>query len=141
MQGRCLLPQSYPHLARPNCQPAQSEQPAHSFRHQCRCIFLTPFFTILALEITNYEMKGGVRASATQSEWTRLAQAVTRYLSHATCHTLLVTRYLSRVTCHALLVASHMLLVMGTLVTLDPCQDFYFLRIFHRFLLHCCWLL
>ena len=38
---------------------------------------------------------GVVRASATQSEWTRLAQAVTRYSSRATCRTrmLLVVGY------------------------------------------------
>ena len=76
--------------ARPNCRPAQSEQPAHSFAPPSSSP--TRFLAILAFKITDYEMKGWfTRASATQSEWTRLAQAVTRYLSRATCRVTHVT--------------------------------------------------
>lgn len=88
--------------ARPNCRPAQSEQPAHSFAPPSSSP--TRFLTILAFKITDYEMKGVVYKSKCYP--IRVDQIGT------SCHTLLVTRYLSRHACYT---------VMGTRVTLDPC--------------------
>ena len=98
--------------ARPNCRPAQSEQPAHSFAPPSSSP--TRFLAILAFKITDYEMKGGV-VYKSKCYPIRVDQIGT------SCHTLLVTRYLSRHACYT---------VMGTRVTLDPCQDFYFLTFY-----------
>ena len=71
--------------ARPNCRPAQSEQPAHSFAPPSSSP--TRFLAILAFKITDYEMKGGglqeqVLPNQSGPDWHKL--------SHVTCHALLV---------------------------------------------------
>ena len=114
MQGRCLLPPSYPHLA-----PSKTKLPTCPIR-ATRSFFRTSIFlTYSLLDDTCFQdhqlLNEGRVVYKSKCYPIRVDQIGT------SCHTLLVTRYLSRHACYT---------VMGTRVTLDPCQDFYFLTFY-----------